>query len=326
MGMVKQVYATLAAIWVGAAALAQAPAPEVKPIDVVPGGSSAIGFGMLTGDQTVDYTFQAEAGQRLSVNMWVDNSSTYFNVLPPGSDSSAIFIGSIGGNAFLGKLPQSGEYKVRVYLMRNAARRGDTATYRVMIGLTDIIDADDPVPADMADVTPDGPATWVVSVNSTLNMRAAPTTGAEVVLKLNDGAVVRNLGCQLQGAREWCNVALKDGSTEGWVVREFLEPSEAPASTDAAVQGTTFNATGRIRCAQGDSANMGLCDFGVRRAGDGTGEMVVTLPDGSDKTIAFVNFMPQAGPGGSVRQDSDLFVFNDGDVRLEIPLAVTTGR
>ena len=36
-----------------------------------------------------------------------------------------MFVGSISGNQFEGRLPASGDYKVRVYLMRSAARRDE---------------------------------------------------------------------------------------------------------------------------------------------------------------------------------------------------------
>jgi hypothetical protein len=35
------------------------------------------------------------------------------------------------------KLPADGEYKVQVYLMRNAARRNAVASYRLEMGLRD---------------------------------------------------------------------------------------------------------------------------------------------------------------------------------------------
>jgi hypothetical protein len=42
-----------------------------------------------------------------------------------------MFIGSTSGKQFEGMLPASGDYKVRVYLMRNAARRDEVANYRL---------------------------------------------------------------------------------------------------------------------------------------------------------------------------------------------------
>ena len=72
----------------------------------------------------------------MTVSLKTSNASNYFNVLPPGSTGEAIFIGSSGGNRWQGVLAADGEYKIRVYLMRNAARRNETAKYSLTVGVT----------------------------------------------------------------------------------------------------------------------------------------------------------------------------------------------
>ena len=57
-------------------------------------------------------------------------------MLPPGSEDEAIFVGSSGGNEWTGTLPADGEYKLRVYLMRSAARRNETASYTLTVTVT----------------------------------------------------------------------------------------------------------------------------------------------------------------------------------------------
>ena len=42
----------------------------------------------------------------------------------------ALFVGSVSGERFEASLPSAGEYRIRVYLMRNAARRNATASYQ----------------------------------------------------------------------------------------------------------------------------------------------------------------------------------------------------
>ena len=86
--------------------------------------------GQIKGRQIVDYRLNAKAGQLLAVILESSNRSNYFNVMEPGSDS-AMFIGSTSGNRFVGRLPKDGEYTVRVYLMSNAGRRGETAKYTI---------------------------------------------------------------------------------------------------------------------------------------------------------------------------------------------------
>ena len=48
----------------------------------------------------------------------------------------AIFVGSTGGNEWTGPLPADGEYTIRVYLMRSAARRNESASYTLTVGIT----------------------------------------------------------------------------------------------------------------------------------------------------------------------------------------------
>lgn len=99
-----------------------------------PGSSSATLKGSLQGEQTVDYVLGAKAGQTMRVNLKTDNGANYFNVLPPGSDA-AIAIGSNLGNRWAGALPADGDYTVRVYLMRSAARRNENARYTLTVGI-----------------------------------------------------------------------------------------------------------------------------------------------------------------------------------------------
>ena len=98
------------------------------------GESGATITNTITGDEAVNYTLSAKAGQSMIVIMETDNPSNYFNIMAPGADS-AMFIGSTSGGRFEGTLPASGEYTIQVYLMRNAARRGESASYRLDVGI-----------------------------------------------------------------------------------------------------------------------------------------------------------------------------------------------
>ena len=79
----------------------------------------------------------ASAGQTLKVKLKTSNASNNFNILPPGSEDDAIYNVSIEGTSYTGKLQQSGEYKIRVYLMRNDARRNATANYTLTVSITE---------------------------------------------------------------------------------------------------------------------------------------------------------------------------------------------
>jgi hypothetical protein len=99
------------------------------------GRTSTIVKGTIAGDQTRDYVVRAGAGQVMKVTL-SGSSIVYFNVLAPGSNDEAIFIGSTEGNNFGGTLSVSGAYKVRVYQMRATARRGERGSFSLDISVT----------------------------------------------------------------------------------------------------------------------------------------------------------------------------------------------
>jgi hypothetical protein len=111
------------------------PAIKQQPVQFKKGESGATIKGSLKGDQIIDYTLRASAGQVMVVHFKPTNPSAYFNVMPPGSDE-AIFIGSSSGNEFSGDLKASGVYTIRVYLMRNAARRNESVNYTLDVGVS----------------------------------------------------------------------------------------------------------------------------------------------------------------------------------------------
>lgn len=100
------------------------------------GENSATIEASITGYDTVDYVLGATRGQQMTVSMATDNQASYFNIMAPGEDDVAMFIGSIKSRKFRGTLPESGDYRVRVYLMRAAARRDETASYQIDISIT----------------------------------------------------------------------------------------------------------------------------------------------------------------------------------------------
>ncbi|KLV10684.1 hypothetical protein ABT57_08500 [Photobacterium ganghwense] len=95
------------------------------------GESSAVVEGKIKGYEIVDYVLGAKAGQSMNVSMATKHTATYFNIMAPGENEVAMFVGSTSGNQYEGKLPASGDYKIRVYMMRSAARRDEVADYRL---------------------------------------------------------------------------------------------------------------------------------------------------------------------------------------------------
>ena len=100
------------------------------------GASSATIKGKIKGHEGVDYILEASKGQQMNLSMATDNGANYFNISAPGEDDQAMFIGSTSGNRFEGALPKSGAYKIRVYMMRSAARRQEVANYRLEMSIT----------------------------------------------------------------------------------------------------------------------------------------------------------------------------------------------
>lgn len=86
----------------------------------------------IKGDEDVDYTLRAKAGQTMTVTLKTSNPMNYFNVLPPDTDE-ALFVGQDGSGRFEGKLPKDGDYTIRVYLIRSAARRNESAQYTLTV-------------------------------------------------------------------------------------------------------------------------------------------------------------------------------------------------
>jgi hypothetical protein len=95
------------------------------------GASSAVVEGSITGYQIVDYVLGASKGQHMNVSMATHNYAAYFNIMAPGEKEVAFFNGSVSENQYEGELPANGDYTIRVYMMRSAARRNETARYRL---------------------------------------------------------------------------------------------------------------------------------------------------------------------------------------------------
>lgn len=91
--------------------------------------------GTLKGRQIIDYVLGAAAGQRMTVTLTTDNAANSFNLIGPGAGDVAHLVGSTSGNRFEGELAKSGDQTIRVYLERSAARRDETARYRLNVAI-----------------------------------------------------------------------------------------------------------------------------------------------------------------------------------------------
>jgi len=104
------------------------------PVQFAKGKSGTTIKGSLSGDQTVDYTLRAAAGQTMSVKI-SGGSTVYHNVLPPGSTGEALFVGSRDGDSSTTELPASGEYTIRVYQMGHAKSSGKRSNFKLDVAI-----------------------------------------------------------------------------------------------------------------------------------------------------------------------------------------------
>lgn len=129
------VVAVLALVLIPASVPAQpASGDRTERVRFAPGTSARTVQGRVRGYQTVTYVVGARAGQIMDLRLVSRSSSLYVVVRPPGSDEN-IHDGPVQGNDGSVLLPANGDYRVRVFLFRNAARRNETADYRLRIGI-----------------------------------------------------------------------------------------------------------------------------------------------------------------------------------------------
>jgi hypothetical protein len=98
------------------------------------GASSATRRGVVKGYETVTYLLDVRAGQAINVSLQSSNRSGYFNITAPRSNQT-LFNGSTSGMRYRGRAATSGRYKIEIYLMRNAARRGEQLRYTLDVGV-----------------------------------------------------------------------------------------------------------------------------------------------------------------------------------------------
>ncbi len=112
-------------------ASAQAAQASAERLSIPSGRTSVVVEGRIRGYQTIDYLLNVRAGQPLNISLGTRHGATYFNLIEPGAGDVAVHVGSIRGNQFEGLARRSGDYRIRVYIMRSAARRGEAANFRL---------------------------------------------------------------------------------------------------------------------------------------------------------------------------------------------------
>lgn len=280
----------------------------------------------ITGYGMVDYVIGADGAQIISVDLQTSNPSAYFNVLPAGSNE-ALFTGSVQGNVADIPAPATGDYLIRIYLMRAAARREEIAEYSLAVSIGA------PEFADGLFGGPDYLEVSGVGDGDALNLRSGPGTRYAVKGKLRDGEVLGNLGCRLSGDVRWCQIRAVGSGVNGWTAGQYLvetAPPQAPVTPEGGPvgNGNPFDATGEVACATDGIQPARTCLFGVIREGHGNAGVWIVLGNGTERQILFESGAPVTSDAPGVmtfEMQSDLFMIRIGEERFEIPEAVVNG-
>lgn len=88
--------------------------------------------GSIKGYGHVKYTLSTAPGQQVTIHLKTSNPSNYFNVMQADA-SEALCQGALSSNLCTLQSATAGDYVIDVFLMRNAARRGEKARYTLTV-------------------------------------------------------------------------------------------------------------------------------------------------------------------------------------------------
>jgi len=92
----------------------------------------------IHGYEIHDYIFELSQGLNIQLSLKPLSGKPYFNLMEPNEEFMAIYNSSIDDdNQYAGITKKSGTYKVRVYLMRSAARRDELGKFRLKLSMAE---------------------------------------------------------------------------------------------------------------------------------------------------------------------------------------------
>ncbi|MCA0928830.1 SH3 domain-containing protein [Ruegeria profundi] len=220
---------TLFAVFLATAVKAQS---RTVGLQFTRGSSGADILGRFVGSEEVHYRLGASAGKQMRVDLATSNSSFYFDIFAPDDvpdQSTAMFIGSVSGTSYLGILSENGTYTIQVFLNRNAARRNETAEYRLSVIIGGAV-----APAQDIAVSLNGGLDWwvVTGVSNRLNVRSGPSTANSVVTTVPECFVISKMSCTQTSAPR-CRGEDSQGRFVGWVAGRFMAELAGPAAASA---------------------------------------------------------------------------------------------
>lgn len=133
-------FRTLSSAIIGSVLISSALAEDtVKRIQFERGKTETILTGKVTGRDDVLYKLNARDGQFLTVEMLPGSKPTDFNIFIPGRGpgDEALYTSAAGGAKYLGQLYKTGDHSILVFQNRAAARRGETADFKLLVRVTD---------------------------------------------------------------------------------------------------------------------------------------------------------------------------------------------
>jgi hypothetical protein len=156
--------------------------------------------GTLRGTASTTYILAAKAGQRIWFDLQSANPGATFTIRRDGAPP--VFDGSVLGNSVILTVPTRGDWRIEVALTPTAARKHQTATYRLTISnAARIVSAPPQGPAvSIFALMPQTCRTAVASVTSlplrTLKPYAARPNGQGYQVMVQSTANLRQLACR----------------------------------------------------------------------------------------------------------------------------------
>lgn len=217
-----------------------------------------------------------------------------------------------------------------------------TASAFVFAGGWDLM-ASDSVAHAVVPASPEdgGPRRWQVLLDVGARLSDGPALDAEILSKLDAGAILRNFGCMVHEGRTWCDVQALRGGPRGFVEAGALRPAVGPDGTTPAGPDDSarragkrdFDDTGRIQCAQVRGQPMQECTVGIARSGGGDATAIVTFGNGFSRELYFAHGVfvrantTMSGNGTDVewRREGPLHLIRVDDQRYEIPDSFIVG-
>lgn len=138
---------------------------------------------------------------------------------------------------------------------------------------------------------------WQVAPDQSLKLYKDASTASAVIMAPAPGAILSNLGCAVAADTLWCKVRSLGSRETGYVLAEFLVPSQGPDGVipmgvdDSKHRAASrkFDAKGRISCAQEQGQTMGKCRVGIARGVGGDATAMVTFSNGFSRRLTFVH-------------------------------------